>query len=195
MTVYRATITGNSYGSIFQNVLHFYQADSVASSAAPALATSIRDVWLPIQKQFSTANFVYNLIRVDELIDGGSGIFALLPCNIAGAGGSEVRAVLSLAAVVQLGTGLAGRKNRGRFFVPIAPSATMAGSLDTQYLTDRTTQLNAWKAAYVNAGHSQAFDLVIHGPNDSHVEYRKVETMIVRPTPGSQRRRMIGVGI
>lgn len=194
MTLYRATISGNSYGNLFQNVLHFWKGDSIPSTDAPALTVSIRDVWLTHQRQFHSSNWVYTQVKVDELISGGIGVQSTLPINLAGAGGTETRAPLGLAAVLQFGTGLGGRRNRGRLFIPCQSSNTLQGLWDSTWMTSRLTQVNALKAAYVGPGQSSPFSLVLHGPHDDHTTFRSVTTIALRATPGSQRRRMVGVG-
>lgn len=194
MTIYRATISGNCYGNLFQNVLHFWQGDSVPLTAAPALCVSIRDVWLPQQRQFSQSCWIYTQVKVDELIAGGTGVQSTLPINIAGSQGTETRAALGLAMVLQFGTGLGGRRNRGRLFVPSASSGSLQGLWDSTVMTARQTQINALKAAYVGPNQTQPFSLVLHGPHDDHTTFRLVSTIALRATPGSQRRRMVGVG-
>lgn len=194
MGLYRVTNSGLGYGQLIQNVLHFAYPDDVPGEANVTIATSMRDIWLEKQRQFHPAVWTYNLVKVDQLVTGGTGETYTLPVTKVGAGGSDSSAPLMQCAVLQFTTGLAGKKNRGRIFVPITYFATFNGMISTSFLSDRAADINALKTAYVGVSGTAPFYLVVHGRSDAPDEYRTVTNIGLRPTPGCQRRRMIGVG-
>jgi len=196
MALVKVTLTGTLYGSTFQNVIHFQKADFVSSELA-TLTTLFRDNWLDPYKNLTVSEATFISIRAEVVASGGSAEVVTLPISITGGAGNDVRSPLMMALVIQLKTGLAGRKNRGRIFTCGTSVGQMTNGLWTgAWLTTANGYVATLKARWVtHTSGSIPWDLVIHGKNDSPTEWRTVTDLGIRPTPGCQRRRSLGVGI
>ena len=194
MSVNRVTLTARYGGQILQNVIHFYISDQVLGDL-PVLLTNFRDHWLDVYKDNMCAEVQFLSLHGQELTTGGAGEIADLSLSVVGGGGSDTRVPLELAMVIQLKTGLAGRKNRGRIYMyGITCNWLVSGVWNPTNLASAQTRIDTLKSRWVVTPDYGA-KLVIHGPTDSSGEYRTVTDMVVRSTPGCQRRRQAGVGI
>lgn len=195
MAVVRITLTAQLYGSICQNVWHVHKPDFV-SSELPVLITAWRDRWMDAYRNLVVAEASFLNLKGEVLAAGGAGDITNLPLNMVGGSGNDVRSPLMQALVVQLRTGLAGRKNRGRFYVfGSSVGQTQSGVFTGTWLAAAEVQLAVLRPRWVGPTHTEPWQLVIHGKTDGPDVFRVVTTMQARATPGCQRRRMLGVGI
>lgn len=196
MAVARITLTGILYGSTFQNVIHFKKPDFITSEL-PTLVTTFRDSWLDQWKNLTIAEATFVSIRGEILASGGSTDVFTLPISIVGGSGNDVRSPLMMALVVQLKTGLAGRRNRGRIFTCGTSVGQMVNGLWTgSWLATANTYIATLKTRWItHTSGSIPWDLVIWHKGSNPDDTITVSDMAIRPTPGCQRRRELGVGI
>lgn len=188
------TLTGTCYGSVHQMVLHFDKADQVTADL-PALLVSVRDKFLDAIRQFSGSSFHWIQARGERLQSGGGGQVELLSFDLQGTGHSSTNSSLADCFVMQKRTGLAGRHNRGRFFLPnVDPGAHVNGLFTSGHMTLGNTKAGIIMGFYGPAG-TEPYRLVIRQRFPSGDQFIGVTALIPRVTPGTQRRRNIGVGI
>jgi len=194
MSVNRVTLSARYGGQILQNIWHLYIPDQVTGNVATLLA-NWRDHWLDVYRDNMCAETQFLSLHGEELTGSGSGEIADLSLSMVGGGGSDTRVPLNLAMVVQLKTGMAGRRNRGRFFMfGITCNWLVNGVWNPTNLASAQSRFDTLKGRWIVTPDYGAW-LVIHGPHDAPGEYRTVTDMQVRSTPGSQRRRQVGVGM
>lgn len=194
MSVNRITLTGTVFGQICQNVWHFNIPDQTTGSL-PTLLVALRDHWMDRWKNLSIGNVTFISLRGEVLQSGGVGQVEVLLINIFGGGTNEVQTFLGNSMVVQFRTGIAGRRNRGRSYVIGTANAYSNQGVYTgsSFNSICVAAVNALQADWIT-NHLYTGSLCIHGPNDDPSDYRIVTTMSIRTTPGSQRRRLVGVG-
>jgi len=194
MAVNRITLTATVFGQICQNVWHFY-IDSQVTSSLAAFLVEFRDHWLDRWKNLSIGNVTFIQVRGQCLNGPDAGQVEILLLNVFGGGTNEVQTFLGNAMVVQMRTGFAGRKNRGRNYVIGTANAysnqgVYTGSSFNSICVAAVSGLQGnWITTPIYSGIP-----VILGPNDAPDTFRIVTQMSIRTTPGSQRRRLVGVG-
>jgi len=194
MAIARVTLTARYGGQILQNVIHFWR-DAYVSADLPVLLTNFRDHWLNPYRDNMAAEVQFLSLHAEKLQTGGGGDIADLVLTVTGGGGSDTRVPLQLAMVVQLQTGLSGRKNRGRIYMyGITCNWLASGVWNPTNLASAQARFDTIKASWVTAA-TYGWFMVIHGKTDGPNEYRLVNNMQVRSLPGTQRRRQVGVGI
>lgn len=196
MAVARVTLTGLLYGSVVQNVIHFFKADYVTSELT-TLSTQFRDQWLNTYRNFCVTETLFTNIKCERVSSGVITDMVNLPIAITGGAGNDVRSPLMMALVIQLKSGLGGRRNRGRIFAPGTSVGAMVNGVWTSaslavWAGYITTLTNVW---ITGSSGTAIFRLCILGKNASEVDKVTVTSMNVRTTPGCQRRRELGVGI
>lgn len=195
MAIARVTFTTLLYGSVCQNVWHFLKPDYVTADL-PVLLTNLRDHWLDVYKNMIIAECSFISLHAEILASGGAGDTADLLLSMVGGSGNDVRSPLMMSLVIQLKTGLSGRKNRGRIFVMGASvGQTLSGLFTGSWLGTVGGYLSTLQGRWCAASPTYGWNLVIHGKNDSPSSARYVVTMQARSTPGTQRRRELGVGV
>jgi len=195
MAIARVTFSMTLYGSVCQNVWHFEKDDYVTADL-PVLLTNLRDHWLDVYKNMIVSEATFVSLHGERLQDGGGGDVSTLALSMVGGAGSDVRSPLMCSLVLQLRTGLGGRKNRGRIFVPgMSVGQTHSGLFTGAWLTTATGYCNTLVSRWCIPSPDYEWHLVIHGPDDASTEGRDVTTIQPRATPGTQRRRELGVGI
>lgn len=195
MAIARLTFSARYGGQILQNVLHFRKDDYVTADLA-ALCTNFRDHWLDAIGPAYVAEVQYLSLHAEQLASGGGGDVYDLVLSSNGAGGSDTRVPLQLAMVVQLRSGLAGRRNRGRFYLfGITCNWLASGIWNPTNLATVQGYLNTLSGRWLAGTEDYGWRLVIHGKDDGPSESRDVITLQARSLPGTQRRRQVGVGI
>jgi hypothetical protein len=194
MAVCRVTLTATLYGSLIQNVWHFNVADYVTAKLA-ALLAAMDTLWMAPYKDMWVSETFFIQLRGEQLTALGVGDVSILPLTKIGGAGNDRRSPLHLAQVIQLTTGIGGKRNRGRFYVGgITVNSMLDGVFTQAHLNTSAGYINTLKSRWVSPNSTADSQLVIHGPNDAHTDFRVVTNMASRATPGSQRRRLIGVG-
>lgn len=195
MSVARVTLSCLYGGSVIQNVFHFQKSDYVTADLT-ALLTNFKNLFLDQYRNFMVAEVQVLTAHAEELQTGGGGDIADLSIAQTGAGGSDTRVPLQLAMVIQLKSGIAGRRNRGRIFAfGITCNWLLNGLWNPTNVANAQGWCNTLKGRWCGTASTAGWGLVIHGKNDEAGDFRIVNDMVVRTTPGTQRRRQVGVGI
>lgn len=195
MAQIRITLTAQLYGSICQNVWHLNKPDFVSSELA-TIVQAWRDQWMDIYRNMIIAETTFLNLKGEVITSSGAGDVVNLPLSMVGGSGNDSRSPLGMALVVQLRTGLGGRKNRGRFFVfGTSVGQSLNGLWTGSWLTTVGGYLTALSLRWVSPHATAGASLVLIGKGDDPADYRVITSMAARATPGSQRRRMLGVGI
>lgn len=194
MSVERVTFTGTHYGLVVcQNVVAFINPDGVLSVAA--VATELRDNWCTLLAAGQTTQFGWRNITVDRV---GSGLAPYnLPIAVNGLDGSDASAAVPvITQKFRIHTGVAGRKGRGRIYLPGYRQAYwVQGQLTATGITNMTIRLNAITARYVGGARTSQLGLGICKRGNDSTAYIPADFLSLSLTPGVQRRRNVGVGI
>lgn len=195
MSVARVTLTSLYAASVLQNVFHFAKPDYVTADLA-VLLTDFKNLFVDQLRNFYVNEVSVLTCHGEELQSGAGGDVADLLIGLPGAGGSDTRVPLQLAMVVQVKTGMTGRANRGRWYnYGITCNWLLNGLWNPTNLANAQGWCNTLKGRWCGTNAQHGWQLVIHGKNDAPGDYRLSTDLIARPTPGTQRRRQIGVGI
>jgi len=194
MTVLRCTLQMLLWGSVCENVLHF-TGPAFSDVLLENMALAIRTGWIPSIKPAVASQVTFFQTKVDDITDGGTGSTRTDTYSIAGTSGSDDAVAPSIAFVLQLESGLAGRKNHGRIFVPgVRPTGLFHGIVSPDATAMWTTPLSNLNLNFNSTGVSD-FHLCIHtrgGPTDA---VRPVTHIQLRSTIGSMRTRNVGIGM
>jgi len=187
MAIYEAIFFGLYYGQTWNNKCHFESVEG--SVTAQSISTALAQNWVPSMKAFQTNEVHWDGVSVKSLT-AGSGEQFTTPLNVVGGQAGEVQYVSFSAGVVQKKTGLSGRSNRGRIYVPgIRAGATHLGRIDQFELDNWALKLDEIRGNFIS---SQPFGvrLVVKHPEGS----TPVTDLVMRPILGVMRTRNIGVG-
>jgi hypothetical protein len=225
---YRLTVTAQMSGQFFQNsyALNVISTTEMNAGVFAAAALSFKEVF----RQTQNSGLVYRSWRAVQL--RGTGVTAIQnQCRTEGgsvfegtftsstSGGATAVDPLphQCALVVTLNTGLAGRRKRGRLYVPGFSEPDQAvGAWLSSIVTTWGTALNTVKAKYMGAGATDpdfrwgiwSFRTATGCERDPHPPYghiqidspnlaaawTRAEDYVIRSPVFTQRRRVIGVG-
>lgn len=198
---YRLAIQSNFTGvDQIVNVFHYRQTADGGAEPNKALACIL--AW-GVTAEASYLDLLSARITL-ELFQAkgvdGSTEEAELGVTLNGTGGSGDIVPLTSSPIISWRTGQAGRRKRGRSYLPPAEEANQdAGNLTSGAITE----LEAFAAAalLVDTGEGDEFELVIFSPENltaspprSGTIITPVTAAIVRSNMGTQRRRRQGVG-
>jgi hypothetical protein len=182
------------YGQLCQNVLHFDYPDMPAATGLQNAAADLEANWLSQIRLPISANVQWNSIRMDELSTGGAGLTHTRLVTILGAQPVDSFIILNIAWKLRFQTGLSGRHNRGRCFIPGVRSGWMnSGFMHASGIAAWTAPVAALIGRYCVGG-SGFMKLHIRRTFGGTHDTIPVTTMQISNTPGSMRSRMIGVG-
>jgi len=190
----RVTISMLMYGQLCQNVLHFDYPDMPGSNGLSLAANEIHTHWVGNVRLPISGNVQFTSIRVDDIDSGPGGpTFTLLISDV-GAQDQDSAIVLNTCWKLRFQSGLSGRHNRGRCFIPGVRTGYQAfGFINANGISQWTTPLNNIRGKFTPTGDS-FLTLVIRQKTAGSVSYVSVTTIQLSNTPGSMRSRMIGVG-
>lgn len=192
MATIRATISGLFMGQTVMHVLHF-TADSYTLADLTLLATDLRDNFLTLVQPRLTAEFTYTNINT-RVLGGPPDPSFNLTVAVVGSAGSDPDSLPTNSVVLRLLTGFIGKHGRGRLYLPcLGPFCINFGVITPGCIALYQTLGNNILSRYGPTGTSN-YTLVIcnrSDPSDTHI----VTSITPRSTPGTQRRRTIGVGI
>jgi len=193
----RVTLHMSMYGQTCQNVIHFVDTQSSPDPLTlQNMALSIETGWWIIIRPAIIQQVALSKITVDDITSGPNGPFFEKAVVLFGAGGSDLACQLQSGWVLKIQSGLGGRKNRGRIYVPgMSPGFTTSGLVNVTGAGQWTTPLSNLRINYIEGGAACRFKLVIHGRTDPGNVFVTATDIDLRTTPGCQRRRMVGVGI
>lgn len=193
--IFRVTINMLFYGQVCQNVLHFEKADAVFSTDGPALADSIDSVWIANVKVPLAGDVNFYQIRVDDAEHDSGAPTHTKTITQNGGNGADTSCPLNLAWVLRYSTGLSGKHFHGRTFVPgMRPGYITSGLVNSTGQALWPTRINNLKAAYVGTSPSSGFSLKLYNERNRAFGATSVSDIQLRTTPGSMRKRMLGVG-
>lgn len=186
----RVTISGLRYNQVTQNVLHFEHQTEVWD--AQAIAVEIANNWIPQAIRFSGTQFSYRQILVQCVNDPTKPTFTLA-INVAGLQFDDQRCSGVMSSVIKLASGLGGKHGRGRiYFAGPASDAFQFGFHQATFSSQAAGFLNTLMARYGPGGTS---NLRLGILNRATGVLTPVTGMTLRPVPGTQSRRNIGIGI
>jgi hypothetical protein len=186
----RVTISGSDYGQLTQNVLHF---EWLGVSWDPtAIAAEIVAGWMPNILWFSKSNFRYNSILVQHATQPTLQTVNL-PIVVDGNVVNDPRMPPFVACVLKISTLQGGRTGRGRIFLAgVGADSLTSGVFTASFISTRQPKIDALKARYGLSGSSQ---LRLGLFNRTTNAFNGMSNLVLRPTPGVQRRRNIGIGV
>lgn len=195
MALFRVTISALTFGQLCQNVLFFQKTDAVVATDMSLLADDIDANWIEQSRNPLASDVNYFQIKVDHFT--GSPGAATFTKNIIKTGGNgfDSSCPLNVAWVLRLETGLSGRQFRGRVYLPgLRPGYCTSGLVNATGQALWPTRITNLKARYTDTSHTSTFDLVLHHRGNDPTAIVHINDIVLRTTPGSMRRRMLGVG-
>jgi len=201
--IYKLRIHCRLFGSEVLNVMHFKEAvGTLPANPAQTLANDFLTNMGTTLRARATTEMAFEFIEVVRIVPYGDG--PALALFAGGTNGTATGGAISttLAEVVTLSTGRAGRRYRGRIFLGGGPaSANLAGAWAAAQSTRTQAFVTAMVARYVTSPLATAFQLgvwskLIAGPDPpfNTDAFTPVTSATVRTTVRNQRRRQIGVG-
>jgi hypothetical protein len=188
MPIWKAVISGTFYGQLWQNRIYVKNIDDKTEEL---VAFAVRDFWVQKIRATQIADVFYTNIQVTRVSQLQPLAFTLAT-PLQGAQAPNTGLMPYSCWVVQLRTGLAGKKFRGRVYVPVPmPGHTFLGQITAAGLAFWNQTLLDLNAFWVDQT-IEGYKLVIHGELEAHDT--EVTHIQLRPSTGVQRRRNIGVG-
>jgi len=193
--VNKVIIEGTLHGQLVQTVLHYVTLNGALGPVEEVerLAEQVVAVVVPQLKAIQSAEYTHTRVLAQK-------IFPLPPrvpvinVTAAGAGGVAGQSLpTEVTAVITKKTPFAGRKYRGRIFVPGVP---VTSELDSQL---SAAAMTAWTAAAdamnVVLTHDLANNWTMVVWHNATKTYDTVQLLVPRPILRSQRNRQIGKGV
>lgn len=186
----RATFSGLRYGQLCQNVVHF---EWLGISWDPvAIANHLAANWLPKVVWFSGTGFRYSAVLVQDATNPNLQT-ATLSVDLAGNVFDDNRCPPFVACVLKIQTLQGGRSGRGRIFLPgVAHDSMQNGLFQANFQQTRQPRIDELKVLYGLSGTSQ---LRLGLFNRTTNAFNGMSNLTLRPVPGVQRRRNIGIGV
>lgn len=170
-------VSGGPSGTA-HNVMHFKAPGKTAAQLATALAANWQanqTAWLPNTIKMGS----YSIIKLDG--SSASADYAQSPTILGQNAGEPIPAV---CCIIKLRTGLQGRQNRGRIYLPwVNEAAQNAGVMDSTRVTNMQTAWTAYFAALATAG------FTLHVASYVGAHSNPMTTLTVESICGTQRRR------
>lgn len=200
--IYRLKIHQRLHGQEVINVLHFKEDAPLGGVGAQALADDFRTNMQTTMRARSTNELVYEYVEVIPLIPTGEEPkLSLWPANTLGTLGGGT-GTGSVAEVVTLYTGQAGRRKRGRIYLAGGNTGSMIQGQWTLTQTNATTAfITALGNRYAKIPYTTSWVLGVwsrmngnqHPPYNT-AGFTPVQVLTIRTTIRNQRRRQLGVG-
>lgn len=201
MTVARVVLSGTLYGQLTQNSLFFERPEALWPNDGNTLAAAIRDIWVGaatnsgINDRVSTAH-TWNLVQVYNCNQPGM-LPVSLPMNKTGSRSGANTTLNPFACyVLQLRTGVAGKKGRGRSYIPAPePGAFVGGIMAASHIAIWQVVIGQLAAGFMGDNPSSGWNLVVANHKTPTVDRFTVISLQIANKAGCQRRRNIGVGV
>jgi len=191
MPIKKVTFSMRQFGQLNQNRVYFN--DHETGFTDEQLANHLNTHWVDNVKVMQHSNIQWFEIAVQGVGAGAQQAFRLA-INKFGNQTPETQTIPFASWVILLSTGLAGRKFRGRIYVPGARQGDFQlGIITAGGVTLSNITLAALNDKFTISGPNSLVYVVIHGEQESHDT--GVQNFQVRSTLGCQRRRNIGVGV
>jgi len=195
--VYEVAFVGAQTGSVIVSTLNYRVTLSIGPKAneMQALAEEMLNSVLPAYTGLHADDLTWNTIKVRDVHDAALGFDR--PVTVSGVGISEPMPK-QIAALVIWKTGLFGRRNTGRLYIPGIEEAQWNGTAWTSaFLTAITDFTEVARTVSITSFPDLAdqfeFEQVVH--SETYDVTNAVVTFGVSPNPATQRRRKSGVGV
>lgn len=190
--IYRCTIVGQLHGQTMNNVLFYREATSAGANGQTALASALDSKYATNILPRQSDEYTYKGALVQRF-SPGTPLVATLNSTNTGAGGIVGNSLpTSSAAVIKKLTTLAGRKYRGRLFLPGIPTAHEDDSeLSAAAETALATAFSNFGVSATSGGF--VFNLILWHKASS--TYTDVSIWEVTTPLRVQRRREVGRGV
>jgi len=190
MPIDKVVITGTLFNQLIQNRIY---VQSETFQEVDEVAAHIWNSWITAIRQLQHAGLRYSNVQVTR-IDPPGGLSFTETRSVFGAQAEETQGLSFSCGVIRFQTGLAGRQNRGRYYVAgYRQGATHLGQFDASELTLWAQQTALLENAYTGPnGGSTGLGLLIR--HQSTGGFAAVTNIAMRPILGVQRRRNVGVG-
>lgn len=196
--ILRVTIGAFHFGQGVQNRLHFGYDDDTNLLYLQDMANKIELSWIPAIRGAINNECIFQSIKVDDLSLGPSGPTFSKQISIPGSAGSDQASPPFFAVVLQLQTGLRGKRNHGRIMMPgQSPGQFAFGIMNGLGQSRWSTPVNNLKRLFLkdspdNAGPDY---LILSSGQHGLDQIRQVREITLRTTPGTQNTRKLGVGM
>ncbi len=195
MSNFQVTLYMLVYGQVCNNVMYFDKTDAVPATDVIALANDIDTNWVANYKMPMAADVHFYQITVKAEPYGSGGVTYTKAIVQQGGNGFDSACPLNVAWVLRFESGLSGRRNHGRIYGPgLRPGYLDSGLISATGAALWPTRIAALKARYLNVGGTSDFKLLITNPHASSAYQIHASDIVLRTTPGSMRKRMLGVG-
>lgn len=187
MAIYECIFSGTYYAQLWQNKFHLESVDGFAGDAQ-TVANALNTDWVFQFRGNQVSDVVWSSINVKRL--GSSAEQFILPLALTGVHAGEPQRASFIAGVMQKKTGLAGRANRGRFYIPgIRGGGTQSGLIVGNEFTFWQSACNVLASKFINPlPHN--LRLVVKHPEGT----TPVTSLVMRQILGVMRTRNIAVG-
>lgn len=198
--LFRATMNMRLRGQVVENVLHF--RGKTGAESPNALGVEINTDYWTYLAALCAPDVVFEGVTVLQLTPVVFDLAITPNTSIHDNGeGLGVAVNNTIAAILTLRTGVAGKTHRGRMYIPgIASSWTTTDSLTPGGVTAMNTFASQMLAKWGVGGTSLGFEWGIYsrllggGGPYTVAGYQPITRCDPQPTLGNQRRRRLGVG-
>jgi hypothetical protein len=198
--LFKAVLIGTMFGTINENAIHFSKEPVAWPNDGTAFLTELRDNFIGgangIRNRLTSAQ-KWTRIDLYNLQLPGEGPVSL-SVNIVGARtGNLTQAFAHNTVLIHKKAFAGGRRGRGRMYLSGIDPATWNSGIMTQAEQDLWAPIIAnLMARYGSPGASSGWTMMVAGHGDSGNDAgHSVKALTLSSTPGTQRRRNIGVGI
>lgn len=190
MSIHKVIVSGLFYGQTWNN--RFYVNNPDGAMTRPDIANHFNTNWIEQVRMRLPVDVSFNKV---EVFDASNNNLAPHTLTIAKIGNmsADNQLVPFNCWVLQFRTLQAGRKGRGRCYLPgVLKGFHTNGLLNSSGIAAWGGTLNSLQQNYA-AGGSGPLHLVIHSEHGEPQDFA-VSSIVLRPTTGTQRRRNIGTG-
>jgi hypothetical protein len=193
MAIERVTFQGVTLAGTDENVVHFKNPDGTTTHAA--MAAYLQTNWIAPLLTIQNNNFTWVQMLIQRVDGGGAPASTHVISPGQGTQGGDA-APPFVSALIQLRTSVAGRKGRGRIYLPGLSIGTFSdrGRLTSgSYTAFQTGLLNAWRTKFLFGGTAPITIGVCSRDNPS--DFDTAVFMDVRQWCSVQRRRNYFIGM
>lgn len=193
MSHHKVTLSQDVQGRVIQNVIHFANPDGLITQQA--MAGFMETDWIPQFRPVQWNQTKYFQVEVRQILAGPNPPVFLKTINITGVSNTSKQPAL-LAWKLRFQTGLAGRTQRGRYFIGgigfgmLDLNTEQVGSSSIVVFTNIITALSS---RFMGASPSTGLHLCIAHKNGDIPSL--VSTITLDPNITTMRSRKFGVGI
>jgi len=203
--IFRLRVYMRLHGSQMVNVMHFVEDLAAVGGGASGLATDFVTNMRPTLIARATTEMAFDFVEVQSIVPfSGAAVTANFPGGTVGTA-LNASSSATLAEVISIYSSRAGRRGRGRIYLPGAPSRPGVDVTAGIWLPVQTTRTTAFATAlatrYVGIPGTVAYCLgvwsrVLAGPFPPWPTsaFVRATALTVRTTVRTQRRRQVGVG-